>query len=210
MESLNPGNRGKQIDGFTLVEMMIVLVIVGIIMAMSIGGLPRIAIATELTGTGEQIVSHLTQARQTAIADSAHVELRVYQPLESDTGSWGLVLARQNSDGSYIGLLPPYYLSASTSVSQSSVLSTIISELELKQDTDLLIKAEDPDTQLSYTSFRFHPDGSTDLPVNATGDTWHMTIIITGSADPDSDAPPKNFYTIRIDPFTGAIRTFRP
>jgi hypothetical protein len=62
---------------------------------------------------------------------------------------------------------------------------------------------------VEYVSFRFRPDGSTDLPGRSRGgsDTWYLTLV---KGEGEEGAVPENFFTIQVDPFNGKIDVFRP
>lgn len=69
----------------------------------------------------------------------------------------------------------------------------------------------------SSISFRFLPDGSTDLPKldtkldgsQSSTAAWFLTLHdVTDKAA--ADGPPKDFFTIQVDPVNGNIHTYRP
>ena len=68
-----------------------------------------------------------------------------------------------------------------------------------------------------YQSFRYLQDGSTDLPpttkataggAGQTEDSWYITLV--GLNDDGKDINTINFYTVQIDPISGATKAFRP
>jgi hypothetical protein len=63
--------------------------------------------------------------------------------------------------------------------------------------------AESDTGRVTYRSFRFRPDGSTDLPKN---EQWYLTLV----ADEGASPTPKNFFCLQIDPFNGTIRDYQP
>lgn len=211
MEPVTTGRKPGGIYGFTLMELLTVLAIIAVVSAITITGFSNITGATALTSTGNQIVAQMTQAQQRALADNSHVEVRLYQPTSDAIDShWSLVLVRKMPDAEYQAVVRPFHFPTDVAISSSPTLSTLVSELPEQTDEGTVIRSGSKDSSFTYTSFKFGPDGSTDLPVNAGGDTWHLTLVKAGGTEADSDGPPKNFYTIRIDPFTGAVRTYRP
>ena len=69
----------------------------------------------------------------------------------------------------------------------------------------------------AYTSFRYLQDGSTDLPsgtkatVGGSGkldDSWYITLV--GLNDNEKDISTVNFYTVQVDPTSGATKSYRP
>jgi uncharacterized protein (TIGR02596 family) len=210
MESL--GVNPKERKAFSLIELLTVIAIMGVLLAFSIGGYFTITSSTLLTSTGDELVGKLVQAQQRAIAESTQVEVRLYKYTteNNEDVEWSLALTRRDLEGVSRALENPYYLPRGVTLHQSSALSPLLSELPETEDADRIIRKPDDEGTATYTSFRFFSDGGTDLPDNSgSGDTWHITIVTAGS-DVTSQTPPKNFFTIRVDPYSGSIRSFRP
>lgn len=199
----------RKAGGFSLIEILAVLTIISILLSMSVMGINNIADSTDLTNGGDQIVNHLVQARQRALSDNAHVEVRFYPPPENaSTKQWMVVMARQGLEDSPTALRQPLILSESIAISESNVFSTLIAMREPHQDETLMRTPSG--TERKYFSFKFHPNGSTNLPLTPNGDTWHLTAISRKYIETAEEVLPNNFYTIRVDPFTGSVRSFRP
>ncbi|MEC5126286.1 Verru_Chthon cassette protein D [Verrucomicrobiales bacterium BCK34] len=208
MKSTGPSHAVKA-AGFSLIEILAVLTIISLLLSMSVMGINRVTEATDLTNNGDQIVNQLVQARQRAIADNAHVEVRVYPPPEDNRNKeWTLVLARQGLDETPATLQQPLILSESIAISEDRDFSTLIAARKAEKDEGLIRTASG--TEQKYHGFKFHPDGSTNLPINPNGDTWHLTAASRKDLERNKGTLPDNFYTIRVDPFTGAVRSFRP
>ena len=59
-----------------------------------------------------------------------------------------------------------------------------------------------------YQSFRFRPDGSTDLP-SAGENQWYLTLHgVNERIANETTKPPPNFFTVQVDPVSGATRSF--
>lgn len=58
-----------------------------------------------------------------------------------------------------------------------------------------------------YTSFRFNSDGSTNLPTRVL---WYVTLISSNERLVSPEVPPANYFTLQIDPISGAIKSYRP
>ena len=205
----NPQVCSAKSEGFSLIEILAVLTIISLLLSMSVMGINRVADATDLTSNGDQILNHLVQARQRALSDNTHVEVRLYPPTESATiKQWMLVLARQGLENSYSTLQQPLILGESIAISENKDFSTLIALREPQNDEKLMLTPSG--TERKYFSFRFHPDGSTNLPLSPNGDTWHLTAASRRDIERNKKALPDNFYTVRVDPFTGAVRSYRP
>src|SRR5262249_49917722 len=62
----------------------------------------------------------------------------------------------------------------------------------------------------AFVYFRYLPDGSTNLPATlAAGQAWYVTVHNINDIIKGTTAPP-NFYTIQIDPVSGAMKQYRP
>jgi hypothetical protein len=60
-----------------------------------------------------------------------------------------------------------------------------------------------------YVFFRFLPDGSTNLP--PVGTKWYITVHAEADlAKTAGDQPPPNFFTLMIEPVSGASKILRP
>lgn len=70
--------------GFSLVELLAVIVVIGIIVATAVPSLFTVIRAMKLTSAGDTILSRVTQAQQLALTMSSPVELRFYLYLPND------------------------------------------------------------------------------------------------------------------------------
>jgi len=105
-------------------------------------------------------------------------------------------------------------------VLNKDALSTVIKDAGTFPTTPSLSTASSKDPQMprkiglnyDFVWFRFMPDGSTNLPPKSTSDpnqTWCITLL--NMNDPTTgNKPPPNFFTIQIDPVSGAMKQFRP
>jgi hypothetical protein len=59
----------------------------------------------------------------------------------------------------------------------------------------------------TFLPFRFNPDGSTNLLPQTS--QWFVTLQNIND-QPTTTTPPKNFFTILIDPVGGTLRLYRP
>jgi hypothetical protein len=75
-----------------------------------------------------------------------------------------------------------------------------------------------------YVTFRFQPDGSTNLPARSVSDSngcWFVTLRNINDSNPTVSGTALvtqtgggtravNFFTLLVDPVTGATKQFRP
>lgn len=202
-------------SGFSLVEMLTVVAVMAVLLSVSVIGFSHVTRSNELTMAGNQVLDELVAARQRAIADSAHVELRFYRPEDDfESGNdlqWTVLQVRELPDKTFRALERPLFLPRRIIFMESGTHSTLIDSLTKQVDSDRVFKGHslNDEEAKEYTAFRFNSNGSTDLPTDASGDTWHLTIVDQNSVQSASELP-DNFYTVAIDPDTGTTKTFRP
>jgi len=70
----------KRHSGFTLVELMVVIVIIGIIMIIAIPNFARIQQEARLRGACQRIAQHLKQIRERAISTNGTFQITIHSP----------------------------------------------------------------------------------------------------------------------------------
>jgi uncharacterized protein (TIGR02596 family) len=214
--------------GFSLIELLAVIAIIGIMMAAAAPGMFAVIRATKLTSAGDTILSRVAQAQQLAQTMSSPVELRFYsytpgdQPgaeeairavqlvdPESESVEGGVTKVKSKA------LSEPFVLPAGMVVATSSTLSPL-TQSKIGTAGDFFASAP----EAKYSALHFYPDGSfkklTALPADTTGGTGAVSPALVDSfltivADRDVDeASPKNFFCIQLDPYTSKARLYRP
>ena len=210
-------------SGFSLVEMLIVLTVLGILFAVAAPNLFTLMQASTLSSEGSLIRNKLTQAQQIALSKNTDVEVRFYKM--ADPGSAELTeefrafqffqfdeKGQLEPVSKFFRIKPPVVISeahstllnpSSNSDSEGKEYGFVSPE---KGRFPIPVGEEIQDAE--YVSFRFRPDGSTDLP-GRTGsdDTWYVTLLQGGNGGSDL---PANFYIVQVDSFNGRIGVFRP
>ncbi len=97
----------------------------------------------------------------------------------------------------------------STSSEAEQKLLKIIAAGDRKDSPPIPGLPKDEATNYKYVSFRFLPDGSTNLDPNGN---WYVTIYSAVDVPklPKTGKPEINYFTAQVDPVSGAVRTFRP
>lgn len=217
--------------GFTLMEMLVVVSVIGMLLALSAPRVFSLLRSNELSTQGDSLRNWLAMAQQQALSSNAPVEVRFYKYADQDEGDLEAEFrAAQFYQFDRTGELQPvsqiFFIRAPLSLSKKPRLSNILDRGKNMSYGFLL--SSDPvykslfgtktiDGTVEYASFRFRPDGSTDLDTRPSSDpdkrayTWYMTLVQerTGAQSGDEDIP-KNFYCLQIDQFNGTIREFRP
>lgn len=209
--------------GFSLIEMMIVLTVLGILFAVSAPNLFTMMQATSLTSEGSFLRNQLTQAQQKALSQNADVEVRFFKMADESSAELeekfrGFQYYQFNAAGELVPVSKFYRIRPPVVISES--FSTLLRPGDNKDgdaqefgflapvDGRAKIPTGGEDLIADYVSFRFRPDGSTDLPGKAGGDTWYLTLLQGSGAD--DRTLPENYFTIQVDPFNGRIGVFRP
>lgn len=195
---------------FSLVEVLGVMTVIAIIGLVSMAGVNQISRATALTTNSTRLIDQLNLARQTALSANRSVEVRFYQLTEPGSGTtrlWRGVQSFLIESSGARALDRPVYFTSRIQVAENSTLSNIFeSRTDVTVGNGASAKVELPGVKLDYNyiSFRFKPDGSTTLasPLYLTLHSANTPTSVT--------VPPRNFFTIQIDPITGRTQTFRP
>lgn len=192
----------KDAQGFTLVEMLVVLVIVAAMLALTMPAWFSLSSSMSLSQAGGSLADVLANARQSAIANNTPVEVRFFdeETIEDDLVVKKVGLLQQLPDGSYEGL-PFFQLPAGIGISRDPKYTSFFSS---DDNAEFLIRGEEDKD--SYVGFRFRPDGETELP----NGKWFLTVIPEQIATLETDEVLRNFVTIQIDPVMGRVRVFRP
>lgn len=208
----------RRLSGFTLMEMLVVLTVIGILFAFSAPQLFSLLQSSSLSSAGSLVLNKLTQAQQMALSKNIDVEVRFFTFTDEVQAAFedeirGFQFFEYNEEGDSIPVSQFFRVQAPVIISNNSKLSTLLQPggggTSPTQGTyEIPLGAGQGRQSASFVSFRFRPDGSTDLPGRASGNnTWFISLVKEGS---DQGGVPDNFYTIQIDPYNGKITEYRP
>lgn len=216
----------RKIRGFSLIEMLIVLGVVGLLLAFAAPNLFSLINASSLTGEGTLLENQLTLAQQEAVSKSADVEIRFFKLADEsaaqvDEAYRAYQLYQFNAEGEMIPISSFFRIKPPTAIHEtlSTLLQTglgnrkdekygFISPREGRSKAPTGDGGTMQDT--SYMAFRFRPDGSTDLPFRSgqARDTWYITLV-QGEGALNSSSP-DNYVCLQVNPYNGQISQFRP
>ncbi len=213
----NRRQRRHRLSAFTLMEMLVVLTVIGVLFAFSAPQLFSLLQASSLSSAGSLLRNKLSQAQQIALSKNIDVEVRFFKfsddlQAQTEDAIRGFQFYEYNEEGEAIPVSQFFRVQAPVVISTKAKLSTL---LQAGKGGASPVKGTSPIPRgsgsgrksASYVSFRFRPDGSTDLPSKSqSGNTWFITLVKEGS----DQGIPKNFYTVQIDPYNGKITEYRP
>ena len=219
MRSFSP--RPSRAQGFSLVELLVVLVITALLMSLAIPGVVGLTRGYQLTATSDLLLNQLSLARQAALSNSHLVQVRIYHlpdynaaPTSSRT-TYRAIQCFTEGDPAATGTPPLTPLTKTVFFPAPVIISTVTSpnlSPLLTGTTGTLTSAGASAPVLAvygsnydYVSFHFKPNGTTDLTTTANS----LTLVLEND-DAAATGLPHNYRTIEIDPAVGTSRSFAP
>lgn len=210
--------------GFTLIEMLVVIVIIGLLIALTMPSLMRTMEANRLTAAGEGFTNRLSQAQQLASSRNKRMQIwfihtRSGGQLAEDPPSFrSYVVCEVSSTGAQARVIAgPFPVEAGVIIADSPTLSPLITGPNIEVPTTM-----STDATASASVIELSPDGGMrKMSAGGAGSVGGLapsevmlaqSFITFVNDDPLSRgaALPKNFYTVQVDPYTARARTFRP
>lgn len=202
-------------SGFSLIELLTVIAIIGIMLALVAPPAAQVMRASGMAIAGDQVLSALAQARQTAISQNRTVEVRFYKYTDASDPTGGRFHASQafvlepgaqgittNPVGRKVTLPSTTYIAA------TPALSSLLDSTATLRKTGAVLGQSIPPCGLNYeaATFRIYPDGSTSITNSLP---MFLTVVPANTPD-DASTPPANYATIVIQPLSGKAQLHRP
>lgn len=191
---------------FTLIELLTVVVLMMVFMALAVPAVNSMLSGLNITRAGQQFADQIISGRQSALTRNRDVEVRFIEyGSGGSTGFRGMQIWMVDEAGSVrtpisrmVTLPDGVIINSNTSYSplvfgQGSTISG---------QTNFGARG-----MCQYKGFRFRANGQTDI---STGNGTNSLNFITLQSATDAGSPPKNFFTIQINPFTGKLNVLRP
>ena len=200
---MNRNKNSKSYDGFSLVELLIVVGIIGLIASMSMGGLNNVLRATKLTTAAQMVADQMNVARQTATARNLPVEVRFYTLPDWDRTSGTPTFMRGMQvflqDGTTNPVSKPVYFPARIIISTNSANSPMLSAMDSGTAT-LSGYGSVP-----YSFFTIRANG---MLRSTNGFTTANNYFMLLQADQGTTQ--QNFAAVQINPITAKVTILRP
>ncbi|QIF01014.1 Verru_Chthon cassette protein D [Roseimicrobium sp. ORNL1] len=205
--------------GFTLIEMLVVITIIGLLIALTVPALTRTMEANRLTSAGEGFTNRISQAQQLAAARNKRMQVWFIRSSSTDsidnTNAFrSYAICEVPSDGTQAKIIAgPFPVETGIVIADSATLSPLVTGPMIPVPEQM---SPAPDARASVVELA--PDGGMKkMKSGANGlvgeDTPLANCFLTFVKDIPSElsaSVPTNFYTVQIDPFTSRARTFRP
>ncbi len=203
--------------GFSLVELLVVLAIIGILASISVPAISTVMRSFNLGAASQAITGQLSFARQDALANNRSVQVRIYKLpgskgvdvyraiqcfRETTTGTGGTTVTPLTKV--YILPVGLWIVYTATITDPSTLFTVADSGAVLSATGDTANPLPPPYGAAPYLSFRFRPNGHTDLAKSSRFTiAWETASIAANNL-------PSNYITLQIDAVNGSVRSYQP
>jgi len=190
-------------SAFSLVELLVVVAILALLASLLVPAFNSLARGRQLDQAGQLLVDKIVLARQEGKAKNRDVEVRIVDlPLHSTNGWRGLQLWIADAQGVMAPLGRLEKFSETVLIGPGSSLSPLLTADTNRTGTNNFGGAG----SRSWRGFRIRPGIAMDQGLITTNNNF-LTVV---PANDVTSQPPANFYTIRVNPVTGRVTTYRP
>jgi len=188
---------------FSLIELLAVLAIVGILAVLAMPALSSVTQSRQLAQASQLLADKIILARQEAVTKNRKFQVRIVDLPVNSTNSWsGLQLWIADEQGNMTPYGQLHKFPDSVMIAPEASLSPLLTADSLLSGTTNFGSAGNR----PWVGFQLRPAVAMDVGAVTMTNNF-LTVVRTVDR---GKLPPSNFQTIRVNPVTGRVTSFRP
>ena len=217
-------------NAFTLIEMLVVIVIIGILITVAVPTFVSAMQGNRIAAAGLNLLGRLSQAQQLAMSKNVPIEVRFYKFINTDNADpeerfYAYQFLQVNtasvSNAQLEPIGAPYMIESGITIDTFTINGVDASPLLTKASSKFTDDNSSPGgvaRQIArgvahYVAIRFFPEGTVKSVTSAatmnTLDLQDAYITLVETKHANKDSVP-NYFAVQIDPYTGHSRAYRP